>query len=292
MQVNYSKTWLEVNTFSCPLGNHMTPEKCMRYRFWEESMPSECRSCTIYHQMWKEVKRRRQKLIEELAIEVEKRREELFQFKRKASKGLIKSETRKYRFTLLEKMLGTIPLNKTLYADYIASKYRIKEKTTPDTIKEQRIIEELELLIENEMTKGSTGFFKDERGVYIMDYHIKGFLKEAGNVLKDAIGIKNLRSKIDNYVFVYPRKIYIAPFPSGWLERPLRAMTMQGPRVSLARSEVVDEGISFEVEIEVLPNKEIDFDVIEKLLDYGCRKGLGQWRNGGYGTFLWFPGDK
>ncbi len=189
----------------------------------------------------------------------------------------------KYRITLIEKMLGTVPKSKEVFSRYIAS-----ERTGP---------EEMANVPEGEES-GYTGFFTKPDGVYLYDYHIKGFLKEAGNVLKETAGkedaktgkptaIKNLKSKLDNYVFVFPREIYLKENPDGVLERPLRAMTMQGPRVSLAKSDYVDAGLSFEILIKLLPHKEINREVIEKLLDYGQLKGLGQWRNGSWGRFEW-----
>lgn len=77
----------------------------------------------------------------------------------------------------------------------------------------------------------------------------------------------------------------------GYLERPLRAETMQGPRVALAKSEVINEGWSVEFTVRVLPNSAtktssaLDMDLVETLLEYGQFKGLLQWRNGGYGQF-------
>ena len=181
-------------------------------------------------------------------------------------------EELKYRITLIEKMLGTIPKNKEVFSRYIAT-----ERTGP---------EEISNVPEGEES-GYTGFFTKPDGIYLYDYHIKGFLKEAGNVLKEAVKIKNLKSKMHNYVFVFPREIYLKNKPDGVLERPLRAMTMQGPRVSLAKSDYVDAGLSVEITIKLLPHKEISREVIEKLLDYGQLKGLGQWRNGSWGRFEW-----
>ena len=178
----------------------------------------------------------------------------------------------KYRLTLIEPMLGTVAKSKEIFTRYIAN-----ERTGEDEIANVPEGEE----------SGYTGFFTDEEGIFLYDYHIKGFLKEAGNVLKESLKLKNLKSKIDNFVFVFPRKIRLQDAPDGVLERPLRGMTAQGPRVSLAKSDVVNAGLSFEVTIKVLTHKgqEIDQEVIESLLDYGALKGLGQWRNGSWGRF-------
>ena len=181
-------------------------------------------------------------------------------------------EELKYRITLIEKMLGTVPKNKEVFSRYIAS-----ERTGP---------EEIANVPEGEES-GYTGFFTKPDGIHLYDYHIKGFLKEAGNVLKESLKLKNLKSKLDNFVFVFPREIFLKGKPDGVLERPLRVMTMHGFRVSLAKSDYVDAGLSFEITIKLLPHKEISREVIETLLDYGALKGLGQWRNGSWGRFAW-----
>ncbi len=180
----------------------------------------------------------------------------------------------KIRITLTEAMLGTVPKDKKVYTTYIADKV---EKEVGE--EEAKSVEEIE-------AKGWTGFHKDEGGLFVFDYLVKGFIKEAGNTLKDIVKIKALKSKLDNYLFVFPRKIHLGKSkPDGVIERPLRAMTAQGPRVTLMRSDMVEAGVSFDVELRLLPHKEITESVLEELLRYGELKGLGQFRNGSYGRF-------
>jgi hypothetical protein len=128
---------------------------------------------------------------------------------------------------------------------------------------------------------------EDDKGLFIYNYCQKGYLKDKANLLKDQLKLKNLKSKVDDYVFVSPRRIYLnKPSPDGVLERPLRAMTMQGPRVTLARSDLVYAGLELEYGITVVRGPHgIDEDVLRDILTYGEDSGCGQWRNGGYGTF-------
>ncbi|RLC49275.1 MAG: hypothetical protein DRH57_00200 [Candidatus Cloacimonadota bacterium] len=201
----------------------------------------------------------------------------------------IEMDKRKYKIILIEKLLGSIPKDLKVFTRYVQAKYYGKEEDLMDADPEQLDEQEMQMQIEQKLApegQGETGFYTDADGVYLMDYHIKGFLKEAGNVLKDILKIKNLRSKIDNYVFVFPRYIWLKEKPDGRLERSLRANTPQGPRVSLISSDFIDP-VEFEIEIALLPHKELNWKVIETLLDYGKLKGLGQWRNGGYGRFTW-----
>jgi len=189
-------------------------------------------------------------------------------------KGGWKMERKKYQIELLEPMLGTITKDPEVYKTYIESK------------KPEGIDEEEYLTVQKVEEKGWTGFHEDETGLFIYDYMLKGFLKNAGNVLKESLKIKALRSKLDNYVFIKPRRIYLGQKESdGFLERPLRAMTQQGPRVTLARSDYINKGKILAFEILLLPHKEVTWKVIDELLAYGELMGLGQFRNGGYGRF-------
>ena len=190
----------------------------------------------------------------------------------------MKTEKKEVEFTLVEDMLGTIPRNKELYREWIATK-------NPDPI--DVTAEELETVIDGE--KGLTGFHTiPEDGIYIMDYFVKGYFKSTGNTYKEILGIKNLSSKLTNFIFIYPRLIRISAHSDGTIERPLRAMTPQGPRVALAQSEFVRAGTSFRCKIGLYPHKEITWKKIEAIMDFGEEGiGFGQWRNAGYGRFTW-----
>ncbi len=183
-------------------------------------------------------------------------------------------EKKSYTIQLITEMLGTVTKDPEVYKTYIESK------------KPEGVTEDEYLTVEKIEEKGWTGFHADDKGLFIYEYMIKGFLKAAGNVLKESLKIKALRSKIDDYVFISPRRIYLGKErPDGYIERPLRAMTMQGPRVTLARSDKINEGQEIEFTITLLPHKEINWKVIDKLLAHGELMGLGQFRNGGYGRF-------
>ena len=182
---------------------------------------------------------------------------------------------REYKIQLETEMLGTVAMDPEIYKSYIESK-KPEDKSNEDESDTVMKIEE----------KGWTGFHKDEQGLFIYEYMVKGFLKAAGNVLKDIMKIKALRSKIDDFVFIQPRRIYLGQNePDGILERPIRVMTMQGPRVSLIRSDYVKAGTVITFQITMVPHKEITWEVLGGLLKHGELMGLGQFRNGGYGRF-------
>lgn len=91
---------------------------------------------------------------------------------------------------------------------------------------------------------------------------------------------------IDGLIFVQPRKIPIL-FDGEMLDcqRPLRAQTMQGERVSLASSDEVPAGAVLTFDVECLD--ESHKAAVREWLDYGSLRGLGQWRNSGKGRFEW-----
>jgi len=178
-------------------------------------------------------------------------------------------EEKKYKIELLTEMLGTVAMDPTVYKTYIESK------------KPEGNGEDEYLNVEKIEEKGWTGFMKDDNGLFIYEYMIKGFLKAAGNVLKDIVKVKYLRSKIDDYLFISPRKIHFGQDKAdGIIERPLRAMTMQGPRVTLARSDYISSGKVLEFSIKLIPHKELKWEIVDTLLKHGELMGLGQFRNG------------
>lgn len=187
--------------------------------------------------------------------------------------------------TLTEEMLGTKAANHNVFADYIASK-------APDGDKRKEELETAEHIEE----AGTTVFHRLAGQIGVWDYQIKGFFKDAAGAMnrfdKDARnGLEKLaghKTKIDGCLFVGPRFIPITLPSSGRVgvcERPLRADTALGPRVSVARSETIPAGSTLCCEIHIL-SKELQ-DWVPVWLGYGALRGLGQWRNSGKGRFVW-----
>lgn len=184
----------------------------------------------------------------------------------------------KLRVTFTTSVLGTQP-QKDVATEFITSK-------AADPVTGELPEDELETL-SVALEKGTTAFHKLNGKPIMYDYQVRGFLKEAGRVLNGIRNVKNLRSKIDNLVFVYPRQIELHLPADGkvtFCERPLRAETAQGPRTGLARSEELPEGTWFECELKVY-NGPISELLLRDLFDYGADKGFLQWRNGGHGRF-------
>jgi hypothetical protein len=185
-------------------------------------------------------------------------------------------DTKTFTVELVTDMLGTVPMDPEVYKTYIESK-------KPEAAEG----EEEYLTIEKMEQKGWTGFHSDKKGLFVYDYFIKGFFKHAGDVLREELKLKNLKSKIDDYLFVTPRRVYLGTKKAdGVLERPLRGMTPRGPRVSLAKSDFIKEGTRIKFAVTLLPHKELNWDVVNRLIAHGELMGFGQFRNGGYGRFV------
>lgn len=187
------------------------------------------------------------------------------------------------RLTLLEEILGTASNNPEIHSEFIASK-------APDAKSREEEIEAIG--VDAEIEKGMTVFPRNADGQPIMwDYQIKGFFKDACGMLRKVSDsksskIKAYKKEIDGLIFVQEREI---PFQFdgkiGNCQRPLRAQTAQGERVSLANSETIAAGTTLEFTIECLVDS--DMSAVREWLDYGRLRGLGQWRNSGKGKFQW-----
>lgn len=197
----------------------------------------------------------------------------------------------KVKITLTEELLGTAAANPDIHDEFIASK-------APDALSREQEVEALG--VEEVVEKSMTVFPRENGNPILWDYQIKGFFKDACGILRRAIGqesgkITSYKKVIDGLIFVYPRAIPLALPDDGEIgecQRPLRADTAKGERIALAHSETVPPGTTIEIEIEIyeLTEKKGGPDLkkcVVEWLDYGKKRGLGQWRNSGKGRFTW-----
>ena len=218
----------------------------------------------------------------------------------------MKKESLSVEITFTENLLATSSGNPELHAEYQAARVaEFKAERSPEE-NEQLKGEEVETLSAPEaIEKASTVFHKDPKGIFLFDYTWRGHIKETIGHLCELGEFKKLskwtyKRACDGSIFVGPRRIYlfrddgIMDKPEGTLQRPLRATTMQGDRVALARSEKVEAGAKCYLSISVLESSnaksawsEINMDLVKAVLDMGSFKGTGQWRGGGNGTFTW-----
>lgn len=197
----------------------------------------------------------------------------------------------KVKLTFKEPILGTWPANPNVAREFIASK-------SPDAT---TVEDEIAALGADAVAdKGMTVFPRDPDGRPIFyDYQIKGFFKDSCGMLsriggktetgkKKAVNesgrITAYKKTIDGLIFVEPRMIPIVfDGEIGDCQRPLRAQTAQGERVSLTNSEEIPAGATCEFSI-VLLDESHEKAVLE-WMDYGSLRGIGQWRNSGKERF-------
>lgn len=188
----------------------------------------------------------------------------------------------KIKITFTEPILGTWPANKEIATEYIAS-------NAPDaaTLEEEIANLGVDAVVE----KGKTIFPRVDGKPVFYDYQFKGFFKDACGMLArvkstESAKLKAYKKIIDGLVFVQPRHIPIEfEGEMGECQRPLRAQTAQGERVSLANSDEIPAGATAEFEVVLLDSGHEK--ALREWLDYGKLRGIGQWRNSGKGRFVW-----
>lgn len=193
----------------------------------------------------------------------------------------------KVRLTFAEPLLGTTPGSKEIAKEFIMSQHpdegipKDEEEAHPE--KEDKAVE-----------KVTTYFSRDGKDRPVLwNYQIEGFFKDACSMLKRIRGnlnaaLKAHKKMIDGLVFVEPRQVPILVkviAEPKFLERPLRAQTLKGERIALARSEELPVGSTVEFTIRLLEDSLVKH--VKSWLDYGALRGIGQWRNSGMGRFEW-----
>ena len=218
---------------------------------------------------------------------------------------MIQTEELVVKLKFISDILGTAPSQELLKRDFFKLKETMalmeaeKRKVETGNLSVEAFTEEeYEVAMEGSEEIPRMTHFRKDGFIYIPNFMIKGYFKSAAQALKDQIGLRAFKSKIDRYLFVFPNKIRFyrggEPIkePDDVFVRPLRASTPKGERVSLVASERIaaDEKNPVEtdkVSILLIRNKEIDLDMVEELLNYGYYYGVSQFRNGGFGRFTY-----
>lgn len=197
------------------------------------------------------------------------------------------AKTMKVKLEFYEPLLGSQPMNKELFTDFIASKNEDATQAKEE-VENYRISDEVE--------KKTNGFLINEDGEpYILNYVIKGFFKAACMNIRRITGkkykshsVSMYQKKIKHLINIYPREIMIKLPENEDLDtyqRPCRANTPQGERISLKSSEMAPEGTTMEFEIAMM-DESLE-PAIREWLDYGQYCGLGEMRGNSFGAFMW-----
>ena len=212
----------------------------------------------------------------------------------------VKTNSRIFRLTFIDEVLATTPGSEDVYRKHVRTKMREDARKEGIELTDEKLDAEAALYDFDEVEKqGMTIFPKTEEGEPIIwAYQVKGNFKESCSMLKKAdgalsAGLKAFKKEIDGLIFVNgtdpdnPDRIVIDTHgnPLGRCERPLRASTPQGERVSLACSETAPAGSTAILTIRCY--RSALWPLIEEWLDYGADHGFMQWRNSGKGRFRW-----
>lgn len=173
----------------------------------------------------------------------------------------------KVKLTFTEPILGTSPANPDVYREFIGSK-------SPDALS---VEDEVAALGADAVAdKGMTVFPRLDDGTpFLYDYQIKGFFKDTCGGLRKVKGtasekIKAYKKEIDKLIFPEPRTIpLLFGGKIGECQRPLRAQTAQGERISLAMSEEIPAGATCEFTVVCLCDDHEK--AVREWLDYGRR---------------------
>lgn len=205
---------------------------------------------------------------------------------------LLHSEDIKVMVEFTEPLLGSMCANPDVYKEFLESKVPTAEKV----MEELKTIEDAAAAVQEEIEKTKTIFAVDDEGLFMWDYQIRGFFKEAMTNLIELGAVKvskwQVKRMVDSYVIISPRRCYFSregqnlEKPDGTWDRPLRAQTRQGERICLVSSDVLKPGTMLEFTLKVLrATKGPTLDDALMCLEYGAIKGMLQWRGGGFGRF-------
>jgi len=157
------------------------------------------------------------------------------------------------------------------------------EEITPIPELAEQVAEEVGA--SEQVERGYATFKRDDKGLYYEARCVRAHIKDCANQLQEFLGIKALKSKVANRVYVEPAKIYLDKLhPDGSEVRIVHAMTMKGPRSSLKTIDYVDKPV-LKFQLKVLDDGVIDEEILKAIFEYGGEHGMGQERNQDWGKY-------
>lgn len=191
----------------------------------------------------------------------------------------------------LDKLMAGVPKHPDLIASWLEARKpsetafaKLEDPILIPALAEQVITEvQAEATQENKVW---CGFKVDtDRGLYVDGYHVKAHLKDLANILQAHTGIKNLKAKLADRLFILEPCLYLGKTePDGYWEHPVHVMTMQGPRSALKRNDYV-ERVTIDATLAILNDPVIKTPLLETILQLGSVKGFGAERGLGHGRY-------
>lgn len=193
----------------------------------------------------------------------------------------------------------------------------------PSTVEEILILakeleEEFNTRVDDDNLVDCDVFLRDENGRAMISTHmILGNLKENAKIMcnngdktvfkykstiseSTALDVKPIEQFVtlskDVWTVKNPNEVQLPCAKGKWivekdgrvlLERPIRCETIQGPRISIKCSEVIEEGATFAITLRVRKDSPFTSQVLGHLLSMGINNGLGAWRgSGNFGSYI------
>lgn len=187
-----------------------------------------------------------------------------------------------------EKLCGSVPQSRELIRPWLEA--RAPKVKPVDAIPLDELEEEVANSIQETEERVTLGFQHDESGLYVRAGTIRAHIKDCSNQIKDLVGIKALRSKVANRVYIEPYKVYlyrgdeIVKEEDGEEERPVHAITSKGPITALKRIRYVEKPV-LRFRLLLLENKEVTEEVLRAIFEYGAIHGYGGERGMGEGQY-------
>jgi len=184
---------------------------------------------------------------------------------------------------------GGIPADPALVVKWINTMCKAKSDADREAIVKSTI-EDLDEKTDEKALANWVVFKKDAAtGRYYLEGRcIKSALKEAANIVKDIVGVRNFKSVMADRVFVKEEKIFFkvnGEFVTGeleFVERPVQVMTRQGHRSSVKRTDII-RNCTLEFTLQRIATFEVPEKALACVLTYLVELGCGSYRAQGHG---------
>jgi hypothetical protein len=186
-----------------------------------------------------------------------------------------------------DRIYSGLPKNSELIKGYVKAKFGSEDSTTVET----------DLDLDNELEKVTTGFKKDDVGIYIGSYQIKAALKQYASLLRFTVKKRGSKQTVAEGLFIKGinaddnltnEKIYLLPLkttPDGIHDHTGNVPTPQGTRSILKALEYIEKPtVKFQVWVidvrigKAANSKDLRIEDIRTCLEFGQECGIGAHR--------------
>lgn len=185
------------------------------------------------------------------------------------------------RIIFRDQVIGGIPRSKKLIQLYLKAKFGESTEEFADQLAEEVQANDLE----EKQEIMTTGFKRDEHGLYLSDYQVKAMLKQCASLLKITVTTRGSKQVFAEGLVIRPVRLHVGRMePDGVEEFCGHVMTLQGKRSILRHGEFVRQA-TLDFEVWMLDTKVLTLSQVEQCLLLGQEVGLGSCRSFEQGKF-------